>query len=402
MYNLSVIIPTLNEEENIRNLIMAVDSVFRENNLNGQILVVDDNSTDATISIVHTIMKQKTNVGILIREKDRGLSQSVAEGFSRASSDVFIVIDADLSHPPSLIPRMYEEIQNGNDIVIGSRYMERGGIRGWPLKRRVISIGATFLGRLLFPDITDPVSGFFAVRKAVVDKAPLKPRGYKILLEVLGKGTWLNDKEIPFEFVDRKIGSSKLRIKTIIEYAQQVADITFYSITHHKSAAWREWKRVFKFGIVGLSGIAVSLGVLFIAVELLAVNKDLASPIAIELSILNNFIWNDLWTFGSGKNQKAFSTYHRLVTFNIVSIGGAAINYIIFLVLTSQFAVYYLTAQLIGIPVAFIWNFLMNRRVTWKRDQSKDGDEGLPKNTRTKKCEEEKLKKDILGRGWKE
>ena len=126
---------------------------------------------------------------------------------------------------------MYDEIRKGNDIVIGSRYMEGGGIKKWPLKRRIISIGATFLGRLLFPDITDPVSGFFAVRKEVVDKAPLKPRGYKILLEVLGKGTWEKDKEIPFEFIDREIGSSKLKIKTIIEYAQQVADITL-SLVH--------------------------------------------------------------------------------------------------------------------------------------------------------------------------
>ncbi len=94
-----------------------------------------------------------------------------------------------ISHiPPSLIPVMYSEIMEGNDIVIGSRYMEGGGIRKWPIKRRIISLGATFLGRLLFPDVSDPVSGFFAVRKSVVEKAPLKPRGYKILLEVLGKG----------------------------------------------------------------------------------------------------------------------------------------------------------------------------------------------------------------------
>lgn len=367
MYDLTVIIPTFNEEANIRNIVMAVDAVFHEYSLNGQILVVDDNSSDATIGIVHELKRQKENVEILIREKDHGLSQSVADGFSHASSDVFIVIDADFSHPPVLIPRMYEEIRKGNDIVIGSRYMEGGGIRKWPLKRRVISIGATFLGRLLFPDITDPVSGFFAVKKGVVDKAPLKPRGYKILLEVLGKGTWVMDKEIPFEFVDREIGSSKLKIKTIIEYAQQVADITLYSFVNHGSAAWREWKRVFKFGIVGLSGIVVNLGILFLFVEFFAVNKDLASPIAIEISILNNFIWNDLWTFGSVENQKVSSRWHRLIAFNIVSVGGAAINYAIFLVLTSWFAVYYLVAQLIGILIAFVWNFLVNRRVTWTR-----------------------------------
>jgi dolichol-phosphate mannosyltransferase len=369
MYDLTVIIPTFNEEANIRNIMMAVDAVFYEHSLHGQILVVDDNSSDATIGIVHELMRTKENVAILIREKDHGLSQSVADGFSHASSDIFIVIDADFSHPPVLIPRMYDEIRKGHDIVIGSRYMEGGGIRRWPLKRRVISIGATFLGRLLFPDITDPVSGFFAIRKEVVEKASLKPRGYKILLEVLGKGTWEKDKEIPFEFIDREVGSSKLKIRTIIEYAQQVADITLHSFTHHQSAAWREWKRVFKFGIVGISGIVVNLCILFLLVEFFALNKDLASPIAIEISILNNFIWNDLWTFRSVEDQEVSRRWHRLVAFNIVSVGGAVINFGIFLMLTSWFAIYYLVAQLIGILIAFIWNFLVNRRVTWKRTQ---------------------------------
>jgi dolichol-phosphate mannosyltransferase len=367
MYDLSVIIPTFNEEENIISIIEEVDAVFKKSNLNGEILVVDDNSGDRTIALVRDFHTKNEHVNILVRMADHGLSQSVADGFAHASSSIFVVIDADLSHPPAVIPKMYEEIRAGNDIVIGSRYMEGGGIRQWPLKRRIISIGATFLGRLLFPDIKDPVSGFFAVRKEVVVNAPLKPKGYKILLEVLGKGVWETDKEIPFEFVDRETGSSKLKFRTITEYAGQVIDITLYSFFHHQSAAWREWKKVFKFGIVGLSGIVVNLGIFFCLVEFLALNKDLASPIAIEISILNNFIWNDLWTFSSHENNKSSSLWRRLVAFNIISAGGAAINLAIFLILTKWVAVYYMAAQFIGILIAFIWNFLINRRITWGR-----------------------------------
>jgi dolichol-phosphate mannosyltransferase len=120
---------------------------------------------------------------------------------------------------------------------------------------------------------------------------------------------------------------------------------------------------------VGISGIAVNLGILFVLVEFCALNKDLASPVAIEFAVLNNFIWNDLWTFRSVENQKVSGRLQRLVTFNIVSVGGAVINYAIFLMLTSWFAVYYLAAQFIGILVGFIWNFLINRRITWKRNQ---------------------------------
>ena len=111
----------------------------------------------------------------------------------------------------------------------------------------------------------------------------------------------------------------------------------------------------------------VNLGILFLLVEFLILDKDLASPVAIEFSILNNFIWNDLWTFGSVKNRRVSGRWHRLLAFNIVSVGGAVINYGIFLGLTTWFSVYYLAAQLIGILIAFVWNFFINRRLTWVR-----------------------------------
>jgi dolichol-phosphate mannosyltransferase len=248
MYELTVIIPTFNEESNIERIISEVDLVFLQSTIQGEILIVDDNSPDHTIALVNTLKNSKANLNLLVRMADHGLSQSVADGFTYASSEIFIVIDADLSHPPALIPTMYNEVKAGHDIVIGSRYMKGGGIKEWPLKRRVISLGATFLGRILFPTVSDPVSGFFAVRKTVVAEAPLKPRGYKILLEVLGKGSWEKSKEIPFEFVDREIGSSKLKFNTILEYARQVLDIALFSFSHPHSAAWREWKKVFTFG----------------------------------------------------------------------------------------------------------------------------------------------------------
>ncbi|MDD1686818.1 glycosyltransferase family 2 protein [Methanoregula sp.] len=366
MYDLTVIIPTFKEEANIRTIITEVDAVFRKNALNGEILVVDDNSPDNTIAIVNELKGTKTNVNLLVRTSDHGLSQSVADGFLHASSEIFVVIDADMSHPPALIAKMYDEIRAGNDVVIGSRYMEGGGIKKWPLKRRIISLGATFLGRLLFPEITDPVSGFFAIRKNVVAQAQLKPRGYKILLEVLGKGVWEHDKEIPFEFSDREIGTSKLKIKTIIEYAQQVADITLYSFVHHQSAAWREWKKVFKFGIVGISGIVINQGVLVALKEYAGFSIPVASICAIQLAILNNFLWNDTWTFKSkGQPQRLSSRWQRLVAFEAVSLGGAVINFAILNAFVMFLAMDYQIANIIGILLGFIWNFFVNRRFTW-------------------------------------
>ena len=366
MYDLTVIIPTYREEANIRKIITEVDTTLKTRAINGEILVVDDNSPDKTIAIVNELKKEKQNLNLLVRTSDHGLSQSVADGFLHADSEIFVVIDADLSHPPALIPKMYDEIREGCDVVIGSRYMEGGGIRKWPLKRRIISLGATFLGRLLLPDITDPVSGFFAMRKSVIAGARLKPRGYKILLEVLGKGTWELDKELPFEFSDRETGTSKLKIKTIIEYAGQVADIALYSFTHHKSAAWREWKKVFKFGIVGITGIVVNLGILTLLM-MAGISGEIALFIAIVVSILNNFIWNDLWTFRDSARKTATTIWQRLGKFYTVSAGGAIINYGVAILLAQFIGMKIDLADFVGILFGFIWNFTVNRRVTWKK-----------------------------------
>ena len=170
--------------------------------------------------------------------------------------------------------------------------------------------------------------------------------------------------------MDREIGASKLKIKTIIEYAQQVVDIAVCSLFNQNSAVRKEWDTVIRFGIVGISGIVVNLGILYLLVQFLQINDILASGIATEVSILNNFFWNDLWTFHAVENRKYSSRWQRLAAFNIVSAGGVAINLGIFYLLTRWFAVYYLLAQLVGILIAFTWNFLINRNLTWKKAPS--------------------------------
>jgi dolichol-phosphate mannosyltransferase len=188
---------------------------------------------------------------------------------------------------------------------------------------------------------------------------------------VLGKGTWENDKEIPFEFSDREIGASKLKIRTIIEYAQQVLDITLYSFTHHQSAAWREWKKIFKFGIVGLTGVVVNQGLLVFLKEVVGLALPIASIIAIQTAILNNFIWNDIWTFKeTSQPQKISNRWHRLLAFEVVSAGGAVINFVVLNLMVLFLATDYQIANIIGILLGFIWNFMVNRRFTWVKNRS--------------------------------
>lgn len=232
MNSLSIIIPTYNEEENIGKIIFTLQKILENNSIPYEILVMDDNSTDKTQIIVQDISSDAPNIHLIIRLKDRGLSQSVVEGFSHAHNKIIIVMDADFSHPPPAVIELYGALTQGYDLAIGSRYICGGVIENWPIERKILSFGATFLARLLFPDIHDPVSGFFGFHRTILDETRLKPRGYKILLEVLGKSNWSSIIEVPIKFVEREGGSSKLNLKVIFQYIIQFADISIFRIFH--------------------------------------------------------------------------------------------------------------------------------------------------------------------------
>ena len=366
-YRITVIIPTFNEIDNIENITKAVLDVFDKNGIDGEILVVDDKSEDGTIDAVKAMQKSYPQVNLIVRESDHGLSQSVAEGFEKANSDIIQVIDADFSHPVELIPRFLSAIEGGADVCIGSRYTKGGDITDWPLKRRLISLGATFFGRVLFPEVTDPVSGFFAIKKVVVAGAELKPRGYKILMEVLGKGRWQSFKEIPFTFKDREAGESKLKLSTIIDYIRQCIDIGLYAVSHHETSVWNEWKKLLKFGCVGLSGIFVNTGILYILTEYAGLFYMVSSLFAIEASIITNFLLNDCWTFNDKINSRIAEKWKRFVSFEVISVLGVAINMGVLYTLTEFAGLWYILSNVIGIFVAFVWNFYVNRHVTWKK-----------------------------------
>ena len=367
LYELTVIIPTYREGENIGAIIRTVEDVLAKAGIRGEILVVDDSSPDGTIPAVRALETALPNLRLVVRTSDPGLSQSVVEGFSLARAPVLLVMDADFSHPPGLIPRFLGEIRGGADVVIGSRYTKGGGIEAWPLSRRVISSGATLLGRMLFPEITDPVSGFFALKKEVVAGAPLHPRGYKILMEVLGKGRWSKAREVPFVFKDRKAGSSKLRPGTILDYVRQVIDISHHAFSCRQGPVWEECRKMLSFGIVGISGIFVNMGVLWLLTSYAGIYYLVSAIIAIEVSIINNFVWNDLWTFGSDRAHRRRSSAGRIWLFHLVSAGGAAINWVILFVLTQFVGIFFMVSNLVGILAGFVWNYLVNRNVTWRR-----------------------------------
>lgn len=214
---ISIILPTYNEKDNLRNIVKEIFGIVKHN---VEVIVVDDNSPDGT-GIIADDLSKKYEIKVVHRPRRLGLTPAIAEGIKIAKGEIIGVIDADMSHPPSLIPQMISLLESdAADIVVGSRYSVGGSVETWSSFRKSVSLLATFLARLLV-DAKDPMSGFFFMKKSVVKGVNLKSKGYKALLEVLVKGNYSKVVEIPYTFKGRGVGKSKLNVK---EYAKYLMD----------------------------------------------------------------------------------------------------------------------------------------------------------------------------------
>ena len=230
-YDLTVIVPTYNEEGNIKEITGQIDAICKKSGINEEILVVDDNSPDKTQEYVKEMQNYMNNLHILIRYEDHGLSQSLYDGLYEAKSHLIQCIDADLSHPPEKIPEFYHLLKNENyDMVIGSRYVPGGETFDWPLYRKIISSGAAIIGRVFIPVVKDSGSGFFAINRRILKDITLKPRGFRMGFEILGKSRWQKVTEIPIVFKDRVAGESKIKASVFTDFLVQCIHILYYNL----------------------------------------------------------------------------------------------------------------------------------------------------------------------------
>ncbi len=219
----SIVIPTYNEAGGIEQLIGTLAELFRANDLDGEIVVVDDNSPDGTGAIVD-MLANRFPVRCLHRPGKMGLSSGVIDGwrFARPESTVLGAMDADFSHDATIVPKMVRALESGKyGLAVGSRYVKGGGIENWPLKRKLTSIVACAMAWPLTP-IRDITSGFFLVQRAALSGVELDPIGFKIGLEVAAKAKYGKALEVPYVFKDRVVGESKLNGKEITNYLKQL------------------------------------------------------------------------------------------------------------------------------------------------------------------------------------
>jgi dolichol-phosphate mannosyltransferase len=223
---LALVIPTLCEAGNIGGLLDHVRSVLDPLEIPYEILVVDDDSRDGTGEVVSAIALEDPRVRLLVRKGERGLSGAVLYGWQRTDAAILGVMDADLQHPPELLPQLLAAIQAGRDLVIGSRYTPGGGLGEWNPVRRFISATAVWV---TWPiqragiRAKDPMSGFFLVRRHCLEQVMFQPTGFKLLLDVLVRGRIQSIEEVPFVFGQRYRGASKANFKVAWEYARLLA-----------------------------------------------------------------------------------------------------------------------------------------------------------------------------------
>ncbi len=223
---LALVIPTLCEAENIGGLLNQIRSVLDPLETPYEILVVDDDSGDGTGDVVSAIAKQDPRVRLLVRKGERGLSGAILHGWRNTDAAILGVMDADLQHPPELLPKLLSAIQGGRDLVIGSRYTPGGDLGKWNPARKLLSAAAVWVTWPLQRSrlrAKDPMSGFFLVRRSCLDQVPFQQSGFKLLLEVLVRGHIRSVEEIPFAFGLRYRGASKANFKVAVDYARLLA-----------------------------------------------------------------------------------------------------------------------------------------------------------------------------------
>jgi dolichol-phosphate mannosyltransferase len=297
------------------------------------------------------------------RTEEKGLSTAVIRGWQAARGEILGVIDADLQHPPEVLLQLLQEMEQGADLALASRHVEGGGVSEWSMIRRILSRGAQMLGLLILPEVisrlSDPMSGYFMVKRKAIAGKTLSPVGYKILVEVVARGKirWIG--EVGYVFRERQSGESKVTSQQYWEYLQHLIRLRL-SLS----------SRFIQFCLVGLTGVVVDMGFLYLLHDPSTLGLPLTRSkiIAAELAILNNFLWNDLWTFRDvaqrqpGKRQRI----KRFLKFNLICLVGLILNVILLNLLVNLFGLNHYLANFLAIALVTVWNFWFNLKLSWR------------------------------------
>ncbi|GLI25904.1 dolichol monophosphate mannose synthase [Agromyces rhizosphaerae] len=344
----TIIVPTFNEAPNVGELVRRLDAVADPRDT--EILFVDDSSDDTPDRVRAAAETSRVPVRLIHRdEPDGGLSGAVVRGIRESDSEWFVVMDGDLQHPPELVPILLETGRaTGADVVVASRHAQGGsseGLSNWV--RRAVSSGSILLTRSMFPsrlrNCSDPMTGYFAVRRASVDTAELQPRGFKILLEILARKR-MSVVEEPFVFAERIAGESKADLRQGLRFLHQLASLRF--------------GRMSRFAVIGGFGAVLNLAIMA-ALVAVSVNYVIAAIVAAAVTIVMNFFLQERFVFRDLRHERhAFWTrFSASVGFNSLE---AAVRLPFLALLVAFTPIPSVVAQAVTLAAAFVLRFLFH------------------------------------------
>ncbi|MBW4695903.1 MAG: glycosyltransferase [Lyngbya sp. HA4199-MV5] len=376
----SLVVPTYNEGRNIERIVALLsDQLEAVLPHRYEIIVVDDDSPDGTWQIATQLTSRYPNLRVMRRQAERGLSTAVIRGWQAAQGEILGVIDGDLQHPPEVLQELLAAIERGVALAVASRNVEGGGVSTWSAMRRFLSRGAQLLGLVLLPDVvsrvTDPMSGYFLVRRSAIAEQVLHPLGYKILLEVLGRGRIEQIAEVGYVFQEREAGESKVTWKQYRDYIRHLVRlrVSLGRLGRFQQRLNFPLGRFLRFGFVGLSGLVVDMGLLYLLHGILGFGLTRSAIVAAELAIINNFVWNDRWTFGdlAQQQQKRHQVIKRFAKFNLICLMGLILKILILNLLFNGLHLNAYLANFLAIAAVTLWNFWINLKLSWRVTQVK-------------------------------
>jgi dolichol-phosphate mannosyltransferase len=355
---ISVVVPTFNERDNVTTLYQRLAATF--GSTPWEVVFVDDNSPDRTWEVVRELSSRDPRVRCIRRIGRRGLSGACIEGILASSAPHAAVIDADLQHDETQLPKMLALLKGGEELVIGSRYIEGGSASSFDSQRAGISAFATEIAkRVLGVKVSDPMSGFFAIRRDRFEKlAPeLSTQGFKILLDIIATARGeLRTKEVPFTFGTRLHGESKLDSMVALDFLGLVlAKLTGDVIS----------LRFILFGLVGTSGLVVHLATLYVALKLFKVPFAEAQLAGALVAMTSNFVLNNFLTYRD-QRLKGFALVRGLLLFYIVCSVGLFANVGVAFSVYDQEPIWWL-AGAAGALMGVVWNYAMSGLFVWRK-----------------------------------
>jgi dolichol-phosphate mannosyltransferase len=351
---LSIVVPTKNECDNVGDLVERLEAVLPTVAM--EIIFVDA-STDTTPDVIEELAPRCAHDVVLLRQiRDRrrsGLGGAVVQGLRAARAPWVCVMDADLQHPPELIAELLEEAESRDlDLVVASRYCDRAGSGGLGWTRAMASRSTTGAARLLFPrrlrNVTDPMSGFFLVRRDAIKLDTLRPRGFKILLELLIRHPALRSAEVAFTFGERRAGRSKATIREGLRYLSLLARLRFA-----------------RFGAVGASGLVVNTVLLAALTDVVGLFYVVSAIIATQGSTLWNFCLTELWVFSDRDHKRGWGS--RMALFFLMNNAALAVRGPLLVLLTSGLGIHYVVSNVISLLTLTLVRFALADTWIWAK-----------------------------------